>query len=149
MGSTWEASGQRGRGPRRAAAPSIPSISRRRWPRAEPLIPIAAIPPPAARRLGLLRNFAASSASTVCRLVGSLVGTARELTDCPAISMGDGGHSLRHMAIFVAAIGFWAKHTRSRASSLAALPVISWRLRLVRVMAGSGALLLKQSFELV
>ena len=54
-----------------------------------------------------------------------------------------------HMAIFVAAIGFWAKHTRSRAPSLAALPVITWRLRLVTVMAGSGALLLKQSFELV
>ena len=40
------------------------------------------------------------------------------------------------MAIFVAAIGFWAKHTRSRAQSLAALPVITWRLRLVTVMAG-------------
>jgi hypothetical protein len=32
--------------------------------------------------------------------------------------------------------GFWAKHTRSRAPSLAALPVITWRLRLVTVMAG-------------
>ena len=53
------------------------------------------------------------------------------------------------MAIFVAAIGFGAKHTRSRAPSLDALPVITWRLRLVTVMAGSGALLLKQSFELV
>src|SRR5262245_56950246 len=41
-----------------------------------------------------------------------------------------------HMAIFVAAIGFWAKHTRSRAPSLAALPVITWRLRLVTVMVG-------------
>jgi len=39
-------------------------------------------------------------------------------------------------AIFVAAIGFWAKHTRSRAPSLAALLVITWRLRLVTVMAG-------------
>ena len=34
------------------------------------------------------------------------------------------------MAIFVAAIGFGAKHTRSRAPSLATLPVITWRLRL-------------------
>src|SRR5262245_60366114 len=33
-----------------------------------------------------------------------------------------------HMAIFVAAIGFWAKHTRSRE--------ITRRLRLVTVMAG-------------
>ena len=38
--------------------------------------------------------------------------------------------------IFVAAIGFLAKHTRSRAPSLAALPVITWRSRLVTVMAG-------------
>jgi hypothetical protein len=62
------------------------------------------------------------------------------------------GHT--HMANFVAATVFgqstrWAKHTRSRAPSLAALLVITWRLRLVTVMAGSGALLLKQSFELV
>jgi hypothetical protein len=54
-----------------------------------------------------------------------------------------------HVAVFVAAIGFWAKHTRSRAPARAALLVITWRLRLVTVMAGSGALLLKQSFELV
>ena len=31
---------------------------------------------------------------------------------------------------------FWAKYTRSRAPSLAALPVITWRLRLATVMAG-------------
>src|SRR5262249_41623918 len=68
---------------------AIPSVARVAY--LTPLIPIAAIPPPAARRLGLLRNFAVSSASTACRLVGSLVGTAGELADCPAISMEDGG----------------------------------------------------------
>src|SRR5262249_21809926 len=89
---------------------AIPSVARVAY--LTPLIPIAAIPPPAARRLGFLRNFAVSSASTACRLVGSLVGTAGELADCPAISMEDGGDRIRYMAIFVAAIGFWAKHTR-------------------------------------
>ena len=54
-----------------------------------------------------------------------------------------------HMAIFLSRRCFLVKHTRSRAPSLAALPVITWRSRLVAVMAGSGALLLKQSFELV
>ena len=51
------------------------------------------------------------------------------------------------MAIFVAAIGFWAKYTRSRAPSLAALPVITWRSRLVTVMAGLWSVIAEQSFE--
>jgi hypothetical protein len=63
------------------------------------------------------------------------------------------------MAIFVAAIRFlgqahtlarfWAKHTRSRAQSLAALPVITWRLRLVTVMAGLWSVVAEAAFELV
>src|SRR5262245_46941926 len=40
------------------------------------------------------------------------------------------------MAIFSSRRCFWAKHTRSRPPSLAAPPVITWRLRLATVMAG-------------
>ena len=89
-----------------------------RGPRAEPLIPIAAIPPPA-RRLGLLRNFAASSASTACRFVGSLVGTAGELADCPAISIGDGGHSATWP--FSSRRSVFGQSTRARARPLSLL----------------------------
>jgi|SRR5262249_47577501 len=89
-----------------------------RGPRAEPLIPIAAIPP-AARRLGLLRNFAASSASTACRFVGSLVGTAGELADCPAISIGDGGHSATWP--FSSRRSVFGQSTRARARPLSLL----------------------------
>jgi len=44
---------------------------------------------------------------------------------------------------------FLAKHTRSRAPSLAALPVITWRLRLATVMAGLWSVVAEAAFELV
>ena len=50
---------------------------------------------------------------------------------------------------FRAAIVFWAKHTRSRAQSLAALPVITWRLRLATVMTGLWSVVAEAAFELV
>jgi len=42
---------------------------------------------------------------------------------------------------------FWAKYTRSRAPSLAALPVITWRLRLATVMAGLWSVVAEAAFE--
>src|SRR5262249_12465767 len=85
--------------------------------------------------------------------------TVQRMVSCSSVSLNDIKHLARSMpadgleardvvpprcGCWVAHHGhfrrgdsvFWAKHTRSRAQSLAALPVITWRLRLGTVMAG-------------